>query len=83
MKAAGRMKETWQNCFLTAHLYAKYWFIIPRILGTSDFEHACQTAKTAPNQIWQHNSAVTANIIGCPRAHKAQKHLHVEFLIFH
>lgn len=39
------------------------WFINTRILVKSDFECVCQTVKTAPNQIWQRDSAVTANIL--------------------
>lgn len=49
---------SWQHIYMQNN-----WFIIPRILVKSDFERACQTAKTDPNQIWQHNSAVTANIL--------------------
>lgn len=49
---------SWQHIYMQNN-----WFIIPRILVKSDFERACQTAETAPNQMWQHDSAVTANIL--------------------
>lgn len=68
---------SWQHIYMHNN-----WFINPRILVKSDFERACQTVKTAPNQIWQCDSAVTANIFS-PHAHKHKKHLHIKFLISH
>lgn len=49
---------SWQHIYIHNN-----WFINPRILVKSDFERSCQTVKTAPNQIWQRNSAATANML--------------------
>lgn len=48
---------SWQHIYMHNN-----WFINPRISVKSDFERACQTVKMAPKQIWQRDSAVTANV---------------------